>query len=167
MRRARRAFSACADLVAGLGWLGVAVLTLLSTGKVCENQFRVDDLDVAHRIDRPADMVDVGILETPHHLHDGVHLADVGKKLVAQPLAAACPAYQPGDVDELDGRRDDFLRVAELAEDRKPGVRHGDNTLVWVNRAKRVIGCLRLAGAGDGVEEGGLAHVGQSDDSGA
>ena len=98
------------DLVAGLGRLGVAILTFLRAGEVGEDQFGVDDLDVAHRVDRPADVVDVGVLETPHDLHDGVHLADVGQELVAQPLAAARPAHESGDVHELDGRRDESLR---------------------------------------------------------
>ena len=155
------------DLVAERGRLGVAILALLRAGEVGEDELGVDDLDVAHRIDRAADVVDVLVLETPHDLHDRVHLADVGKELVAKALAAARPAHQSGDVDELDGGRDELLRTAELAEHLEPGIGHGDDAHVRVNRAKRVVGRLRLACAGDGVEQGGFAHVGQSDDTGA
>ena len=36
-----------------------------------------------------------------------------------------------------------------------------------IDGAERIVGRLRLAGAGDGVEQGGLADVGQTDDSGS
>jgi hypothetical protein len=48
----------------------------------------------------------------------------------------------------------------------EPRVRHGDDADVRVNGAKGIIRRLGLARARDGVEQGGFAHVGQSDDSG-
>ena len=44
-------------------------------------------------------------------------------------------------------------------------VGHGDDALVGVDRAKRVIRRLRLPGARDGVEEGGFAYVRETDDA--
>ena len=104
MSRASRAFSAWGRFVAGTGGLGVALLAFLRAGEVGEDEFGVDDLDVAHGIDRAADVVNIRVLETAHHLHDGVHLADVAEKLVAQALAAARAAHESGDVHELDAR---------------------------------------------------------------
>ena len=49
----------------------------------------------------------------------------------------------------------------------EPRVGHGDDADVGVDGAEGIVGRLRLAGAGDGVEQGGLADVGQSDDSGS
>ena len=61
-----------------------------------------------------------------------------------------------------------FCEPRELAESAcEPGVGHGDDADVRIDGAEGIVGRLRLAGAGDGVEEGGLADVGQSDDSGA
>ncbi len=153
--------------VPGAGGFGVALLTFLRAGEIGENQFRVDHLDVAHRVHRAADVMDVVVLETAHDLHDGVDLADVAQELVAQPLAAARPAHEARDIDELHGRRDDLLGTRQARERLEAGVGHGDDADVGVNSAERIIRRLRLAGAGDGVEEGGLAHVGQSDDTGA
>src|SRR6185503_8391025 len=72
--------------------------------QVREHQLGVDHLDVAHRVDRARDVMDVGILEAAHHLDDRVHLADVGEELVSQPLTLARALHQPGDVHELDRR---------------------------------------------------------------
>ena len=43
-------------------------------------------------------------------------------------------------------------------------VRYGDNADVWLDRAERIIGCLR-ARLGDRVEQGTLADIRQTDDS--
>ena len=91
----------------------------------------------------------------------------MGEELVAQALAAAGARDEAGDVHELNGRRDGFLRVGKLAQHAQPRVGHGDDAVVRVNRTERVVRRLRLAGAGDGVEEGGLPDVGESDDSSA
>ena len=65
-------------------WRSRAFLHRVEIG---EDQFGVDDLDVAHRIDRARDVMNVRVLETAHDLHDGVHLADVGEELVAEAFA--------------------------------------------------------------------------------
>ncbi|MFM8982064.1 MAG: hypothetical protein ACKOLA_03995, partial [Spartobacteria bacterium] len=44
-------------------------------GQVGENEFGVDDFDVAHGIDRSRDMVDVAALKTPHHLNNRINLS--------------------------------------------------------------------------------------------
>jgi len=55
-------------------------------------------------------------------------------------------------------RLDDGGKVAQAF------VGHFDNADIWLDRAKRVVfgsdACL-----GQGVEQGGLAHIGQADDS--
>ena len=57
--------------------------------------------------------MDVRVLEAAHHLDDGVHFADVGQEFVAQSLALARAFHEPGDVHELNRRRNhDALRDA-------------------------------------------------------
>jgi hypothetical protein len=43
----------------------------------------------------PDDVVDVGVLEAAHHLHDRVDLADVGEELVAEPSPWLAPFTRP------------------------------------------------------------------------
>ena len=46
----------------------------------------------------------IGIGEAAHDVHDGVGVANIGQKLVAQPLSMAGPAHQTGDVHKFDRR---------------------------------------------------------------
>ena len=48
-------------------------------------------------------MGNVIVLETTEHMNNGVRVADVGQKLVAQPLAFRGTFHQSGDIDDLDG----------------------------------------------------------------
>ena len=112
-------------------------------------------------------MVHVGVFETAHHLDDGVNFADMGEKLIAQPLALARAFDQTGDVDELDHGRDDHVGFDHLLQHLQPRIGHGHHADVRIDGAKRIIGRLGLAGAGDGIKQSRFADVGQTDDSGS
>ena len=86
-----------------------------TVAKIRQRQLGVDDLDIGERIDAAGDVHDVGALEAAHHVRDGIHLADVRQKLVAQPLALRSAGDQTCDVDELDRGRNDLLRFAIAA----------------------------------------------------
>ena len=70
----------------------------------------------------------------------------------------------PGDVDEGDRRRHDLLRVEELGEALEAGVGHRHDPDVGVDGGEGVVGRQHLV-AGEGVEQRGLADVGQADDA--
>jgi hypothetical protein len=153
------------QLVAAARALLVLLLALLHRAEIGQHQFRRDHLNVAHRINRPGNVMDVVVLETAHDLDDRVHLADMGQELVAQPLALARALDQPGDIHELEHRRHELLRFREIGELLQPLVRHGDNTGVRIDRAERIIGRLRLAGLRDCIEKRALPDVRQPDNS--
>ena len=50
---------------------------------------------------------------------------------------------------------------------REPRIRHRHDADVGIDGAERIVRRFRFPGAGDGVEQGGLADVGQTDDSGS
>ena len=102
------------DLRSGSDFLLQAVTPFLQRSEVGQNQLRVNDFDVAHRIDRAADVVNVAILEAAHDLHDRVYFADVAEELVAEAFARARAFHEPRDVDELNRGGDDFLRMRKL-----------------------------------------------------
>src|SRR3546814_9938587 len=62
------------------------------------------------------DMLDVVILEAAQDVDDRVDLTDVAEELVAQPLALARAAHQPGDVDEAALGFDNLGRAGDLGE---------------------------------------------------
>ena len=108
-------------------------------------------------------MQDVFVLKAAHDMDDGVHLADIGQKLVAQALALRRALDQARDIDEFDGRRRVFLRVVHLGEPVEAFVGHGDDADVGFDGAEGVIGRFR-ARVRDRVEQGALADVRQTHD---
>ena len=57
------------------------------------------------RIDRPAHVMNVTVLEAANDLYDGINLANVAKKLVAQTFSLARAFDEAGDIHKLDRRR--------------------------------------------------------------
>ena len=134
--------------------------------EVGQHQLRRDDLDVADRVEETHRVGDVVFLEATHNVDDCVDFADVGEELVAEAFALVGALDQAGNVDELDRGGDDRAGLEEQFEAGQTIIGDGDNADVGLDGAERIIGDRRLVGAGDCVEEGGLACVGQSDDAG-
>ena len=142
--------------------LGQAVFQMLDVG---QHQFNLDRLHVGDGVDLASHVDHVGILEAADHLQDGVDLADVREKLVAEALAFAGALHDACDVDELEGGRDHLLRWDVFRDQREPIVRHAHHSLVGLDRAEGVVRALRRLRQGERVEEGALSDVGESDDA--
>ena len=150
--------------IARLGGARGLVEPLFHDGEVGEPQLDVDDLAVAGRVDRTHHVLDVGILEAADHVHDRVHLADVGEELVAEALALARALDQAGDVEELDRRGHGALGLHDPGERVEPRVGDLHDAGVRFDRGEGIVRHQR-AGGGERVEEGGLADVGKADDA--
>ena len=109
-------------------------------------------------------MGNVIVLETTEHMNNGVRVADVGQKLVAQPLAFRGTFHQSGDIDDLDGGGHHPLGIVDLREPNKPLIGNGDDAHVGFDRTERKIRRLRLS-VGQAVEKGRFTHVGQPHDT--
>ncbi len=117
--------------------------TALQDLQIREEQFVVDRLDVTRRIDAALHMNHVRVLKTADHVHDGVHLADMAQKLVAQALALSGTLHQTGNIHKLDGRGSHFFRVIHLPQQADPLIRHRHDPHIRINRAERIIRGLR------------------------
>ena len=108
----------------------------------------------------------VVVFKAAHHVDDGVHLADVGQKLVAQAFALAGTSHQAGDIDKLNPGGNDLLATGEFRQLLQPFIGHRHRAHIGLDGAEGEIGSLGLGVGHQGVEQGGLAHIGQSNDSG-
>ena len=133
-------------------------------GEIGERQLRLHDLDVAHRVDRPLHVRDLGIREAAHHVRDRVRVTDLGEKLVAEPLTARRAPDQPGDIDKLDRGRDDAFRVGHRRDGIYAGVGHGHDAPVGVDRGEGVSGHGSTSTA-QRVKQAGFSCVRQPDDT--
>ena len=151
-------------LVAALGVFLRLVDAAVDHLKVGHDELGVDDVDVAQRVGRALDVGDVGIVEAAHDVDDRVAAADVGQELVAQTLALRRALDQTRDVDELDDGGGELLGVMLVAQPLEPRIRHGHDADVRVDGAERII-IRRDARVRNGVEQRGLAHIRQPDDT--
>jgi len=110
------------------------------------------------------DVNDVVVFEAAHDVGDGVRLADVAQEGVAASFTLGGAAHEPGDVHEVHRGRHDLRRRVELHQGVEARIGHGHDAHVGIDGAEGVVRCLGLF-LRQRVEEGGLAHVGQTDDS--
>ena len=110
-------------------------------------------------------MIDVVIVEAAHNMDDGGALADVAQKLVAETCALAGTLDQTCNVNKLNDGRRFLVGLPDLGQLVQPRVGHGHDAGVRLNRAEGVVGRLRVLGAGQRIEQGRLAHVGQTHDT--
>jgi hypothetical protein len=153
-------------LVACSCTLGDPVPALFRPRKIGENQLGIDHFNVAHRIDRAAHVMNVAVFKAAHDLHDRVHFADVTEELVAQPFACAGPGDEARDVHKLDRRGHELLGAGKLRQHLQPRIGNDHHADIRVDRAKRIIGRLRLSGSRNSIEQGRFTDVGKTDDAG-
>ena len=108
-------------------------------------------------------MGDVAALEAAQHMDDGIDLADVAEKLVAEPFAGRGAAHQAGNVDELELGLDDRLGAGNAGDLLQARIGHGDAADIRLDRAEGIIGRLRGRRLGQRIEQGGLADIRQPD----
>ncbi len=97
-------------------------------------------------------MGDLVVLKDPSDLADRVRLPDVRQELVAQAFALGGAAHNPGDVDELDCRRQFLLRAEDLGQLAQPRIRHPDHADIRLDRRERIVGRENIV-LGQSVEE--------------
>ena len=106
---------------------------------VGHDELQVDDLDVPRRVAAALHVDDIGVVEAPHHMYDGVGAANVLQKFISQPLALAGALDEPGDVHELDGGGGVFFRLVKLGQEVQPLVRHGHHADVRLDGAEGIV----------------------------
>ena len=149
-------------LVAGLGGFGQTRGPVRHHFQVAENQLGVDGLNVAQRVHAAFHVHNVGAVKAANHMHNGVAFPNVAQELVAQALALGRALYKARNVHKFHNGRCFFIGVPDFGQLVQPGVRHGHDAGVGVDGAEGVVGRRRVFGAGDGVEQGAFAYVGQA-----
>ena len=90
----------------------------------------------------------------------------MGQELVTQSFALAGALDKAGNIHKLDGGRGEFGRLEQMSQFFQPGIRDRDDAGVRIDGGKGITSYFRFTG-GQGIEDGGLADVGQSDKAAA
>jgi len=118
---------------------------------VGQHQFGGDDFDVAHGVHAARDVHNVGVLEAADDVQDGVHLADVAQKFVAQAFAMRRAFHEAGDVHEFNRRGNEGLGFCDLASGSSRGSGTETTPRFGSMVQKGVILRRRLVRTGDGI----------------
>ena len=144
-----------------------SVVPLLERREIGQHQLGVDHFDVANRIDRRADVMDIRVRKAAHHLDNRVYFADVMEKLVAESFARARAFDQTGDIHKLDRSRHNFFRARHLAEFFQPRIGHANYANVGIDCAKGIIFRWRVVRPRNRIEQRRFADVRKSNNSSA
>src|SRR6516162_11160804 len=147
-----RTFNGCC-FFARMQLLLYSVASLLQRSEVGQHELGIYDFDVANWINGRANVMNVWVLKTTHHLNDRLYFADVMEELIAKAFTRAGAFHQARDVDKLDCCRCDLLRAGNLGDLFQPRIGDGYYSDVWVNCAERIIFRRRFVCACDRIEE--------------
>ena len=108
-----------------------------------EDQFHIDDIGVAHRVNASVDVDYIRVVETANDVYDSVDFAYVRKKLVSETFALRRALDKSGYVDEFDDRRSVFFGVIHFCKFVETRIGHGHDADVRLYGAERVVRRLR------------------------
>ena len=91
-------------------------------------------------------------------MNDGIALADVSEKLIAESFTFGSAFHQSCNVYNLTGSGHDTSRVHDFGELSESLVWHGNHAQVGFNRTEREVSSLCL-GTGQAIEQSRLSHV--------
>src|SRR5215471_12383570 len=159
-----RIFNGCC-FFAGVQLLLYSVASLLQRSEVGQHELGIYDFDVANWINSRADVMNVWVLKTTHHLNDRLDFADVMEELIAEAFTRAGAFHQARDVHKLDRCWCDLLRARNLSNFFEARIGDDHYSDVWVNCAERIIFRRRFVCACDRIEKGRLPDIWQPDNS--
>ena len=131
---------------------------------IAEQKLGVDGVDIARRINVSVHVYNIVVFKTADNVHNGLNLSDVSEEFVAETLTLRRAFDQTRDVAKFDRGIDCLFGMINFMQLGDACVRYGDDADVRLDRAERIIGCLR-ARLGDRVEQGTLADIRQTDDT--
>ena len=104
-------------------------------------------------------MNNILVFKAAHDLKNCVDFTDVAEELIAQPLPFTGTFDYARDVDKLQRRGKDALRLDQRSDAVQTTIRNRHDPFVGLDGAKRIIGCLCSFRAGECIKKRALANV--------
>ena len=132
--------------------------------QIRENQLQFNGFNISDGVYGTVHMDYIVIFEATHHMHNGIRFPDISQELVSQAFSLGSAPNQPRNIHKLDNRRSDFFRMIQVRQKFQALIRHRHYAYIGVNSTEGVVGRLRPR-LGNGIKEGGLSHIWQTDNS--
>lgn len=146
-------------LTAPPGLLDELLVRLLDELNVLDAQLLTDDVEITNWVDVTLDVDDLGVVETPHDLEDGIDGADVRQEGITKTGTGGGASRQTSNVIDSQVGGDDGFGLVVLHQPVEALVRHNDACLLGVNGGIWEIGRVTQRALGDGLEQCRLADV--------
>lgn len=136
--------------------------SLLNKLDILDPQFLVDDVQIPLRVNVTLDVNDLGIIEAPNDLEDGIDSTDVRQESVTQTSTGGSTTGQTGDIIHGQVGGNLGLGLVVLAEPVEALIGNDDTGLFGVDGGIGEVGRVTQRGLGDGLEKRRLADVGKT-----
>ena len=151
-------------LVAALGCLLALIDPALHHFDIGHDQLQVDDINITDGIGGTFHMGNIGVLKAANYMHNGIGGANVAQEFVAKTFALAGALNKTGNIHEFNDGRSELLGLVEVSKPLQTGIGDVDNAHIGVDGAESIV----ISGdtcIGNGIKEGGLTHIGKTDDT--
>ena len=98
-------------------------------------------------------------------MDDGIALADMPQKLVAEARALTGALDKACNIDKFNNGRGFLVGLPNLGQLVQPCIRHRHNAGVRLNGAERIVRRLRVLRAGQRIKKGGFAYIRKAHDT--
>ena len=109
-------------------------------------------------------MGDIAVFKATDNFGNGIGFADVAEEFVPQTFTFGCPGDEAGNIDETGDGRNGAFGMVHVGQNLDAVIRDFDDADVRFNRAEWIISRF-CSGFGNGIEQGALAYVRQSDNA--
>ena len=118
----------------------IDALVLDSQGAIVTD-LGLDDFKIPARIHSAFHVDNTVVREAPENVGNRIHIPDVREEHVSKPLALACAAREPSDIDELEDWLGQLLRHDDLPELGEPLILHIHDGNIRLYSTIGVIAC--------------------------
>lgn len=150
------------SLTTTTGLLLQALKRLLDKLNILDPQLLVDDNQIPNGVDVTLDVNNLSIIEAPNDLEDGIDGTDVRQERVTQTGTSRGTTGQTGDIIHSQVGGNHGLGLVVGAEPVEALIRDDDTSFFRVDGGKGEVGGVTQRRLGDGLEECGLADVGET-----
>lgn len=151
------------SLATSPGLLDIVLVGLLSELNVLDAQLLADNVQITDRINVTLDVDNLSIVEATNDLEDGIDGTDVRQEGVTQTSTSRGTTGQTSNVVDGEVSRDLGLGLVVLAQPVEALVGDEDARLFGLDGGIGEVGRVTEVALGNGLEERGLADVGETD----
>ena len=132
--------------------------------QVREDEFEVDNFDIAFWTDAALDMDNFSVLKAADNVNNRVYFADIGEEFISQTFTLGSALYKTRNIDKFDDGRSNLIGVVKICKFIQTMVGNRYGAEIRLDGAERVV-CRLRACVGNCVKQGTFADIWQTNNT--